>query len=76
MAPPPNIIPAENPAIDESGLERLSPADYIVRTTLNASFPTEDAPEGTESWFYLEDLRPGQRYEVRICWLATVNKSI
>lgn len=73
VAPPPSPIPAENPGLDDLGLDRLSPSDFVVRTYLNASFPTEDAPQGSESWFYLEDLNPGQRYEVRICWLATVS---
>lgn len=72
VAPLPWAIPAENAAIDDLGLDRLSPTDYMVRTNLNASFPTDDEPYGTESWFYLEDLTPGQRYEVRICWMATV----
>ncbi|KAL1968732.1 hypothetical protein VTN77DRAFT_1558 [Rasamsonia byssochlamydoides] len=71
IAPHPSPIPAENPGLDDLGLERLSPSGFVVRTYLNASFPTEDAPRGSESWFYLEDLNPGQRYEVRICWLAT-----
>lgn len=73
VAPPPSPIPGENPGLDDLGLDRLSPFDFVVRTYLNASFPTEDAPQGSESWFYLEDLNPGQRYEVRICWLATVS---
>lgn len=73
VAPAPNPIPPENRGHNDLGLERLSPSDHMVRTMLNASFPTEDAPRGTESWFYLEDLHPGRRYEVRICWLATVS---
>lgn len=72
VAPLPWTVPAENTAIDDLGLDRLSPADYMLRTNLNASFPTDEKPYGTESWFYLEDLTPGQRYEVRICWMATV----
>ncbi|PCH04562.1 Hypothetical protein PENO1_026800 [Penicillium occitanis (nom. inval.)] len=63
VAPLPWTIPAENAAIDDLGLDRLSPADYMLRTNLNASFPTDGKPYGTESWFYLEDLTPGQRYE-------------
>jgi hypothetical protein len=72
VAPLPWTIPAENSAIDDLGLDRLSPTDIMIRTSLNASFPTDEDPYGTESWFYLEDLTPGQRYEVRICWMATV----
>lgn len=72
VAPHPQPVPPENLAFDDLGLHRLSPSTPIVRTYLNASFPTEDQQLGTESWFYLEDLAPGTRYEARICWLATV----
>ncbi|EEA22922.1 hypothetical protein TMatcc_001785 [Talaromyces marneffei ATCC 18224] len=71
VAPLPWAVPAENAAIDDLGLDRLSPTDFMLRTNLNASFPTDEEPHGAESWFYLEDLTPGQRYEVRICWMAT-----
>jgi hypothetical protein len=72
LAPAPATIPSEEPDLDDLGLERLSPQRPIVRTRLNASFPTTEAPDGTDSWFFLENLNPGQRYEVRVCWLATV----
>lgn len=72
LAPTATTVPSGEPDIDDLGLERLSPDDPIVRTHIRASFPTENAPEGTESWFFLENLTPGQRYEVRVCWLATV----
>jgi hypothetical protein len=72
LAPHLTPIPSENLAFDDLGLHRLSPSTPILRTYVNASFPTEDEQLGKESWFYLEDLAPGTRYEVRICWLATV----
>lgn len=65
-------IPSQQAAADDLGLERLSPETPVLRTYLNVSFPTEQLPLGSESWFFLEDLNPGQRYEVRVCWLATV----
>ncbi|KAJ5542401.1 hypothetical protein N7535_004821 [Penicillium sp. DV-2018c] len=71
LAPEPATIPSGGPDLDDLGLERLSPERPVVRTRLNASFPTTDAPRGSESWFFLENLNPGQRYEVRVCWLAT-----
>ncbi|GKZ22261.1 hypothetical protein AbraIFM66951_007448 [Aspergillus brasiliensis] len=70
LAPPPTTIPTPHPPIDDLGLARLSPSHPILRTHLNASFPTQSSP-GTESWFFLQNLTPGRRYEVRICWLAT-----
>ncbi|KAL4821539.1 hypothetical protein BDW67DRAFT_150984 [Aspergillus spinulosporus] len=57
--------------LDELGLERLTPASGMLRTRLNASFPTNAETHGTDSWYSLGNLSPGQRYEVRICWLAT-----
>ncbi|OOQ91645.1 hypothetical protein PEBR_08937 [Penicillium brasilianum] len=71
LGPPATTVPSEAPELDDLGLDRLSPQNAVVRTQLNASFPTAAAPEGTDSWFFLEDLTPGKRYEVRICWLAT-----
>ncbi|ODH14113.1 hypothetical protein ACO22_06680 [Paracoccidioides brasiliensis] len=56
---------------DDLEIERLSPHRPSVRTYLSAAFPSKEAPLGFESWFYLDSLKPGQRYEVRICYLAT-----
>ncbi|KPI42142.1 uncharacterized protein AB675_5627 [Cyphellophora attinorum] len=58
-------------SLDNLLLERLTSANFSLRTYVNATFPTEDAPKGTETWLLLEDLTPNQRHEVRICWLAT-----
>ncbi|EEH17255.2 hypothetical protein PABG_07342 [Paracoccidioides brasiliensis Pb03] len=58
---------------DDLEIERLSPHRPSVRTYLSAAFPSKEAPLGFESWFYLDSLKPGQRYEVRICYLATLN---
>lgn len=72
LGPTSATIPSTESGLDDLGLERLSPLKPSTRTELNASFPTHDTPEGTESWYFLENLMPGQRYEVRICYLATV----
>lgn len=73
VAPAASEMFAGDPAMDDLNLDCLSPSEPVLRTSVNATFPTEDAPLGTASWFYLEDLSPGQRYEVRVCWLATVS---
>lgn len=86
--PPPPLSPSLssstnpfNPDLSDLGLDRLSPPTPILRTKLNASFPDTNTDadasaspggKGTESWFLLEGLIPGQRYEVRVCWAATV----
>ncbi|KAE8152456.1 hypothetical protein BDV25DRAFT_67961 [Aspergillus avenaceus] len=70
LAPHTLTVPTVDPTLDDLGLERLSPTNPVLRTKLNASFPTTES-QGTESWYFLEHLTPGRRYEVRICWLAT-----
>lgn len=72
IAPPAISIPLAHPNLDDLSLIPLSPIHLSARTRLNASFPTDDAPRGKEHWLLLDGLFPGTRYEVRICWLATV----
>lgn len=63
----------QDASLDNLLLTTLSESYPSVRTYINASFPTSTSPKGTESWFLLDGLVPHQRYEVRICWAATVN---
>ncbi|KIW80382.1 hypothetical protein Z517_06997 [Fonsecaea pedrosoi CBS 271.37] len=70
LAPAADNLP-QDASIDNLFLTRLSEQYPSVRTHINASFPSTDFPKGIESWFLLEGLRPGRRYEIRICWLAT-----
>lgn len=65
-------IPQQHPNLDDLRLHSLTPSQSTLRTQLDASFPTLPESKGTESWFLLHDLRQEQRYEVRICWAATV----
>ncbi|KAE8140716.1 hypothetical protein BDV38DRAFT_9048 [Aspergillus pseudotamarii] len=73
IAPQPLTIPTVDPTLDDLGLDRLSSSSPVLRTRINATFPTHESP-GTDSWYFLENLTPGQRYEVRVCWLATLSK--
>ncbi|KAF2742907.1 hypothetical protein M011DRAFT_411578 [Sporormia fimetaria CBS 119925] len=56
-------------------LDALSSAHSFIpsarRTRLPVQFPSPQAPRGLESWYVLQDLEEGRRYEVRICWPAT-----
>lgn len=72
VAPQGQTLP-KDASIDNLLLNSLSPANSTVRTYLNATFPTKPKPHGTTTWMLLEDLEPGMRYEVRICWIATVS---
>jgi hypothetical protein len=65
----------EDASIDNLLLIPLSESHPSVRTYINASFPTTTSSKGTESWFLLDGLIPHRRYEVRICWLATVSSA-
>jgi len=65
--------PQQQPNIDSLRLEVLSPSNTQLRRQLSASFPDPTTFwKGTEAWFLLDRLQPQQRYEVRICWAATV----
>jgi len=65
-------VPQQHPNLDDLRLDVVTPSRSTLRTQLAASFPKLPEPKGTESWFLLDDLRQEQRYEVRICWVATV----
>ncbi|KAK3705824.1 hypothetical protein LTR37_013131 [Vermiconidia calcicola] len=52
-------------------LDVLTPLAPSIRRSLPVAFPTDQHPEGVESWYWLKDLRQRQRHEVRICWAAT-----
>jgi len=63
------------PAKDNNGvfgLPRIPTIRHLkeertLRTTLNTSFEEH----GAQHWVLLDQLEPGRRYEVRICWPAT-----
>jgi hypothetical protein len=65
-------VPLAAPSLADLQLPELSPQDWSLRTHLAAAFPTDAAKYGTSSWVLLRGLQEGQRYEVRICWAATV----
>lgn len=71
VAPPAEPFPTDA-SIDNLLLATLTQAEPSIRTHLNASFPTGNASKGNQTWMLLEGLTPRRRYEVRICWLATV----
>lgn len=59
------------------GLPKLTPEAHCrtaepcrsLRISLNTSF----LDDGEKQWVLLDHLEPGRRYEVRICWAATVS---
>jgi hypothetical protein len=65
-------IPQQHPSLRDLKLEVLSPANRSFRTHVLAPFPTEKAKSGLATWLLLDNLTTAQRYEVRVCWAATV----
>jgi hypothetical protein len=67
----PSRQPVPDASIDNLLLIPLNPRHTTARTWLNATFPNNETPRGTDTWMLLEGLSPGSRYELRVCWLAT-----
>lgn len=72
LGPEARPVPVDSPTLDDLQLPELSPHRWALRTHLDAAFPTEVAALGSSSWVLLNGLKEGQRYEVRVCWAATV----
>jgi hypothetical protein len=72
MGPSTRPVPVDSPTLEDLRLPELSPHHWALRTHLAAAFPTDTARYGQASWVLLHRLQEGQRYEVRICWAATV----
>lgn len=73
LAPESLHVPVEHPTVEDLQLDALSPQHWSLRTEIRAEFPTNTSKYGQPSWYLLQNLQKGQRYEVRICWAATVN---
>lgn len=72
-APPPSFIPLASPSLEDLHLDALTPAAPSLTRNVSRAFPSESAPRGLESWYLLDNLSEGQRYELRICWAAIVS---
>ena len=73
LAPEAIQIPQQHPNLQDLNLETLTPSKSQLRRQLPAAFPKPASPKGAEAWFLLDKLTQHQRYEVRICWAATVS---
>jgi hypothetical protein len=73
LGPSNRQVPFPHPTLGDLELETLSPQNWDLRTRIQAEFPTNASKYGQSSWILLHGLREGQRYEVRICWPATVS---
>jgi hypothetical protein len=72
-APSKLSIPNRHPTLDSLQLTTLTPLEPFLQSRFKVSFPTEESPFGKDTWYLLRDLREHSRYEVRICWAASVS---
>ncbi|KAH7118018.1 hypothetical protein B0J11DRAFT_98599 [Dendryphion nanum] len=73
LGPSPVSLANVLPNLADLRLDALSPtrSSSSLETQLAVEFPTTSSPRGVESWYILQGLEEGRRYEVRICWPAT-----
>ncbi|KAH7073804.1 hypothetical protein BKA63DRAFT_534183 [Paraphoma chrysanthemicola] len=71
LGPSPVVLPNVRPSLDDLRLHVLSPLHTVLPTKLPVRFPSKSEPRGLESWYLLQGLEEGRRYEVRVCWPAT-----
>ncbi|KAJ3484902.1 hypothetical protein NLG97_g6942 [Lecanicillium saksenae] len=68
--------PLASPSLADLNLDVIDPGSLSIRTNLSRVFHDDSDPElqgkprGHASWFLLDNLTPGQRYELRVCWAA------
>lgn len=70
---PPRDTLSELYDLKEEAFQTITPAISVLRASLSVAFPTIERPQGLDSWYRLEGLEENRRYEVRICWAATVH---
>lgn len=70
-------VPSQQPTLSDLHLEVLTPQahdnKWSLRTALPRQFPNSTHPHGPATWLLLDNLTQGQRYELRVCWAATVS---
>jgi hypothetical protein len=66
------FLPKETSSISYNGEFTLSPESPVISISLNTAFVSADQPKGLQHWGLLKGLEVGRRYEVRVCWAATV----
>ncbi|RMY22333.1 hypothetical protein D0866_11974 [Hortaea werneckii] len=71
LAPPAVSFPNAGPTLEDLHLTSLHLDNPSLRTKLHVTFPNTEQRNGLDSWFLLDHLIEGQRYELRVCWAAT-----
>ena len=77
-------LSTSRPHLQDLRLQTLAPSSSSWTQDVSSSlrlyqpvvFPSEASVRGIDSWYLLDDLVPGQRYEVRVCWAAIVGQDM
>ncbi|KAF2156097.1 hypothetical protein K461DRAFT_291050 [Myriangium duriaei CBS 260.36] len=64
-------LPQYGPSLAQLRIDTLSPASPQLRLFSPVIFANTSHPKGLSSWYILQNLNAGGRYEVRVCWPAT-----
>jgi hypothetical protein len=73
LGPSAVTFPDARPSLDDLHLRSISSREPVLATRLSVQFPSGPKPHGLDSWYILSDLEADRRYEVRVCWPATVS---
>ncbi|OAA54887.1 hypothetical protein ISF_08158 [Cordyceps fumosorosea ARSEF 2679] len=74
--PEPVTYPLASPSLADLNLDVLGPENLSIRRNLTRIFHDDSdlelkgKPRGHASWYLIDNLTPGQRYELRVCWAA------
>lgn len=72
VAPPAENIPLASPSLQDLKLDTLSPQELSIQRNLTRVF-SNGTDAGYDSWYLLDELAEGKRYELRVCWAAIVS---
>jgi len=73
LGPPSVDLASAYPSLDYPRLKALDPNNNSIRMYLEVESSINAFRGGKPSWLVLRNLTESQRYEVRVCWAATVS---
>jgi hypothetical protein len=75
-APDAISLPTKSPSLNDLSLAVITPGNWSLRTQITTSTPGTSLPDAKATWLLLDELQFGRRYEVRVCWAATVSQTL
>ena len=62
-----------NQLTERIDIPAIYPESGRTHIKLPVDFGTSENPNGCQSWYLLRALEKGRRYEIKLCWAATVS---